>query len=119
MIRSTRYGCRSSPLLATAAETIAICRGVARVLYCPIDDSASCARSSEESKVLCATEKGILSAVSLKPKDRAVAAMSSTPTSTPSFANTVLHDHLNASRTERSSQPSDAFVRRVVVPGSR
>ncbi len=92
---------------------------MARVLYCPIDDSASCALSTEVSKVLCATENGILRAVSLNPKACAVAVMFRTPTRTPSLANTVLHDHLNASRRERFSQPSDSFVSRVVVPGSR
>ena len=62
-------------------------------------------------------EKGIRSERSLKPKARAVAVMSRTPTFTPSFANTVLHDHRKASRRDRSSQPSDSLVREVVVPG--
>ncbi|CAM5328117.1 hypothetical protein SALBM311S_06128 [Streptomyces alboniger] len=103
--------------MATAPATIAICNGVARVLYWPIDDSASCALSSVVSKVLRATGNGTRSPASLKPKACAVAVMSRTPTSTPSFANTVLHDHLKASRSERSTQPSDSFVSLVVVPG--
>src|SRR4051812_23167561 len=119
VVRSTRYGGRACPPLATAAATLAICSGVARVLYCPIEDSASCARSTLVSKVLWATEKGMRRPRSLKPKAWAVDTMSAAPTSTPSLANSVLHDHSKATRTETSLQPSDSFVSRVLVPGSR
>src|SRR3954462_15083979 len=39
---STMYGFISLPLLATAEATMAICSGVAAVLYWPIQDSAVC-----------------------------------------------------------------------------
>ncbi len=103
--------------MATAAATIAICSGVARVLYWPIDDSPSCAWSSEVSKVDRATGKGTRSAGLLKPKACAVVVMSVAPTATPSLANTVLQESVKASRTEAFRQPRDAFVRRVRVPG--
>ncbi len=66
-----------------------------------------------------ATEKGILSAPSLNPKARAVAVMAGMPASTPSWANTVLQEWTNASRTEASAQPLASFDRRVLVLGSR
>ncbi len=88
------------------------------MLYCPIDDSANWALSREVSKVLGETEKGIRTPASLKPNASAVVLMFPTPTSTPSFANTVLHDHSKADRSGASAQPSPSFVRVVVVPGS-
>lgn len=118
VVRSTRYGVRTCPPSATAAATIAICSGVARVLYCPIDDSASCALSTLVSKVLGATEKGIRRPALLKPKACAVRAMSATPTSTPSFANTVLQDHSKASRSGASSQPSPRSSARSWCPAA-
>ncbi|CAM5507669.1 hypothetical protein SVIOM342S_01720 [Streptomyces violaceorubidus] len=87
------------------------------MLYWPIDDSPSCARSTEVSKVLRATGKGIRSPSSLKPKASAMAVMPRTPTSTPSLANTVLQDHSNASRSEAFRHPSASFVSFVRVPG--
>ncbi len=92
---------------------------MARVLYCPIEDSASWALSTRVSKVLGATVNGMRTPVSLNPNAWAVVDMSRTPTSTPSLAKTVLQDHSNASRTEASRQPSPSLVSRVVVPGSR
>ncbi len=115
-VRSTRYGGRTWPPPATAAATVAICSGVARVLYCPIEESPSCARSTEASKVDRETEKGMRRVSSLKPNASAVAAMSRTPTSTPSLANTVLQDRSNASRSDAFRQPSASLVSRVRVP---
>lgn len=89
------------------------------MLYWPIDDSANCALSSEVSKVLGATANGIRTATSLKPNACAVRVIRASPVSTPSFANTVLHDHSKASRSGASAQPSPSFVKAVVVPGSR
>ncbi len=87
------------------------------MLYCPIDDSASCARSTDVSKVLDATRNGTRTSVSLKPKLSAVARILATPVDTPSLANTVLHDRTNASRTVAFSQPLAPLISRVVVPG--
>ncbi len=53
----------------------------------------------------------------MKPKASAVLAIRSTPTLTPSLANTVLHDHSSALRSGTSLQPLDSFVREVLVPG--
>jgi hypothetical protein len=96
VIRSTRCGVRTAPWFATAAATIAICRGVARVLYWPMEDSASCASSTGASKVLGETRNGIPSFRSLNPNASAVVLIASGPTRTPSPAKTVLHDHWKA-----------------------
>ena len=119
MVRSTRYGSRTCPPLATAAATIAICRGVARVLYCPIDDSASCAASTVVSKVLGATGNGMRRSASLKPKLSAARRIRDTPVVTPSCANTVLQDRTNASRSVAFRHSFAPLTSRVVVPGSR
>src|SRR5690242_11747721 len=84
-----------------------------------MEESANCASSSRRSKLLGTTEKGMRSLRSLKPKPAAVLVMPSSPTSTPSFAKTVLQDQVKAYRREASPQPSVSFVSLVVVPGSR
>ncbi len=117
-MRSTRCGRAISPLLATAAATIAICSGVAVVSNCPIEESASWSGLISRSKVDLATHDGTRSAVSLKPNRSTASTIPVRPTSTPSPAITVLHDHWRAYARDASPQPSASFGSTCRVPGS-
>ncbi len=88
------------------------------VLNCPIEERASWSWLMSVSKFDRDTHEGTRSPSVLKPKRRAASTMPRSPTCTPIFAITVLHDHCTASAMEASSQPVAAFGSRVLVPGS-
>lgn len=102
----------------TAAATIAICSGVALVLNCPMEDSASWSWLMSVSKFDRDTHDGTRSPSSLNPNRSAASTMPRSPTRTPIFAITVLQDHCTASAIEASWQPVAAFGSSVLVPGS-
>lgn len=116
-MRSTRYGWAISPLLATAAATIAIWSGVAVVSNCPIDESASWSGLISRSKSDFATQDGTWRPVSLKPKPSTASTIPVSPTSTPSPAITVLHDHWMAYARDASAHPFASFGSTCRVPG--
>ena len=86
------------PLFAIACETEAICSGVARTRPWPIALSPTSTSDSDSGYELSggASASRAPGAVSvggeLKPNSSAVSTIASAPTSTPSGANTVLHD---------------------------
>ena len=87
----TSCGCITTPSFAKAPATIAICSGVTRVSYCPIEVVASCAASRSSPRVEGVTDIGISSRWP-KPNSCEVSRSASSPTSVPSRANEVLQD---------------------------
>ena len=97
----------TSPPLATAAATIAICKGVAATSFCPIADWASAGRFCSKSvgKFDRAGAVRSIGTAWLKPKSSDTSIMGSGPVSTPIWANAVLHD---TRRISKSAPPHGA-----------
>ena len=98
----TSCGCMTTPSFANAPPTIAICSGVTRVSYCPIEVVASCASSRSSPIREGVTPIGIERSWP-KPNSSAVMRSWSCPISTPSMPKEVLHDWRSASASVDSS----------------
>ena len=102
---STRYGDITTPRLATAPTTIAICSGVAVTSYCPIDACAVCGSFMSAGNRLSAEVMGV-STVELKPKRSACSCIASAPSSMPIAPKVVLHERCSATSSVVTSLPA-------------
>ncbi|SHT84937.1 Uncharacterised protein [Mycobacteroides abscessus subsp. abscessus] len=103
---STRCGCISTPLLATAAATIAFCSGVMATSFCPMLDMATAASSDIGPTVEVATWSGMESSSRSRPNAcAALTSLSRLSCSAPNLAKAVLQERANASFKEVVSPP--------------
>ena len=85
------WGVMTTPSLATPADTIAICSGVARTSNCPSEDCAVCGALRSLGNVDGVTCRGIDRSAP-NPNFRACSSRASPPRSMPSFAKDVLQE---------------------------
>ncbi len=110
----------SLPPLAIAADTMAICNGVAVTSNCPMPVSAVCDLSMSEGYTLGYARTGTSCFSSLKPNFSAIALTLSCPRSTAIFPNTLLQEYWRATRIVAFSQGAFgfSFVSSRLVPGN-